>query len=390
MTLDKRLVQARAPSLLLTGLAIAVLHGAYVLHMGVLMAPDTGSYSGWADKLVENGFDYPALIQQARTEFPAALYALFVTLIALLKLAFGDNWALAVVILNLAAHVALGMLLVRLTLRVTASVAAGWVALLFYLGCFELLNWVPSVMSDTIFVWLAFAIFSFAASRILGDSEGWWRVALPATAGVFFRPTGVVLLPDLAWAAYLARKPRLRISAGATLAMVALGTVAGAFLFGWFMQDPGRWPFETLSRSFDTVAQGYSVGEVVNARFETYHRQPQILLDHVLLTADRFVHFFAIGAAGFSLAHWLLSILFFLPCYGLAGWLGFALWRGGHRFGERETRVFFAAGGAVFAYALFHALVQVDFDWRYRVPVIPHLILLAAGGAADLVRRFAR
>jgi hypothetical protein len=48
--------------------------------------------------------------------------------------------------------------------------------------------------------------------------------------------------------------------------------------------------------------------------------------------------------------------------------------------------VFLAAAGAVLAYAVFHGLVQVDFDWRYRLPVIPHLILLAAGGIAVLGR----
>jgi hypothetical protein len=35
---------------------------------------------------------------------------------------------------------------------------------------------------------------------------------------------------------------------------------------------------------------------------------------------------------------------------------------------------------------VFHGLLQVDFDWRYRVPVLPHLALLAAGGVAVLRR----
>jgi hypothetical protein len=80
------------------------------------------------------------------------------------------------------------------------------------------------------------------------------------------------------------------------------------------------------------------------------------------------------------------ELAFFLPCYSLAAWLALALWRGRTAFGASERKVFLAAFGALFSYALFHGLVQVDFDWRYRVPVLPHLILLAAGGLADLVR----
>jgi hypothetical protein len=61
-----------------------------------------------------------------------------------------------------------------------------------------------------------------------------------------------------------------------------------------------------------------------------------------------------------------------------------ALWRGRTGFGAGERKVFLAAFGAILSYAVFHGLVQVDFDWRYRTPILPHLILLAAGGLADL------
>ena len=74
----------------------------------------------------------------------------------------------------------------------------------------------------------------------------------------------------------------------------------------------------------------------------------------------------------------------------MASWLAVALVRGDTAFARPERRVFLAAAGALLAYSVFHAFIQVDFDWRYRVPVLPHLILLAAGGAADLARRIRR
>ncbi|HEY0043838.1 MAG TPA: hypothetical protein VGB62_04730, partial [Allosphingosinicella sp.] len=120
---------------------------------------------------------------------------------------------------------------------------------------------------------------------------------------------------------------------------------------------------------------------------ETFHAPPAGYGDFVLLTADRFLHFFAPGAASFSPAHWAQALIFFVPTYALGGWLCIALCRGDTAFGSGERKVFAAAAGAVLAYALFHGLVQVDFDWRYRLPILPHLILLAGGGAADLLRR---
>lgn len=351
------------------------------------MSPDSQAYAYWSARLVESGFDYPALLAEASVGFPPILYALFGTLLALLRLAFGGGWTTALVVLNFAAHVALGLLVVRLAARATGSGAAAWGALLLYLACFDLLMWVPFVLSDASFVLLAFGIFTLAAARILGDSRGWTAVLAPAAAGVFYRPTGMVLLPDLAWAIYLSKTGGKAIRRGPVLAALAIIVAAAALAFAWIVQEPGRWPLDSLSVAFRNVAAEYALGEVVSGRPETYHSPPAALVDYLLVMADRFVHFFAIGAADYSAAHWLAELAFFLPCYALALWLAVALWRGRTGFAAPERKVFLAAFGALLSYAVFHAMVQVDFDWRYRVPVLPHLILLAAGGLADLLRR---
>lgn len=381
-----RLGALRPPSLWLSALLIAACRGAYLFIVGVRMAPDSVNYAYWSARLLDNGFDLPALLPEASVGFPAILYSLFVTLLALLRLAFGDGWAAATVALNLVASIALGLLIVRLTVRVTASAAAAWGALLLYVGCFDLLMWVPFVLSDTTFVLLAFGIFVLAAARILGDSRGWAAVMAPAAAGIFYRPTGMVLIPDLAWAIYLSRTGGRPIRRWPTVAAVAALVAAGVLVFAWVIQDPSRWPFDPLSVAFRNVAAEYAAGQVVSGRPETYHLPPTGLVDILLLSADRFVHFFAPGAADYSAAHWIAVLAFFLPCYALACWLAVALWRGRTDFGPAERKVFLAAFGAVFSYAVFHALIQVDFDWRYRTPILPHLILLAAGGLADLTR----
>ncbi|HYW17051.1 MAG TPA: hypothetical protein VE891_12980 [Allosphingosinicella sp.] len=385
--LPNRLAEVRAPPPWLAALLIAAFHGAYTILFGIRMAPDSQAYAYWSQRLVASGFDYPTLLAEASTGFPAILYALFGTVLALLQLAFGSGWTAALIVLNLAAHVAVGVLIVRLAARATASGAGAWAALLLYLACFDLLMWVPFVLSDPTFVLLAFGIFVLAAARILGDSRGWSAVLAPAAAGIFYRPTGIVLIPDLAWAVYLSKTGSRTIRRGPALAALAAIGLAGALLFAWLVQDPARWPLDALSTTFRNVGAEYALGEVVSGRPETYHSPPTALTDYLLISADRFVHFFAIGAADFSAVHWLAELAFFLPCYGLALWLAVALWRGGTRFAGPERKVFLAAFGAVMSYALFHALVQVDFDWRYRTPILPHLILLAAGGLADLLRR---
>lgn len=386
-TLGQRLAGARPPSPWTALLLIGLGHGAYVLATGASLANDSVAYAYWSARLVESGFDYPAVIAEARTVFPPLLYVMFATLLALLRLALGEGWQAGLVALNFAAHLGLGLLLVRLAARLTGSGAAAWGALLLFLGCFDLLVWVPVILSDATFVFLAFAIFALAAARILGEARGWLPVLALAAAGIFYRPTGIVLVPDLAWAFYLAKQRRPRLRKGQALAALAAATLMLAFVFAWFMQDPGRWPFDLLASSFRDSAAGYAIGEVVSARPETFHAPPRHIGDFMLISADRFLHFFAFDAAAFSRAHMVVELAFLLPCYTLAAWLAVALWRGRTAFPAAERKVFLAAYGALFSYALFHALVQVDFDWRYRLPVLPHLILLAAGGLADLLRK---
>ncbi|HET9428321.1 MAG TPA: hypothetical protein VFO69_08180 [Allosphingosinicella sp.] len=377
-----------APGPWQVALIIFLVHGSYVVVAGPTTGQDSATYARLAQQLVESGFDYAGQLAQVNPEFPAILYVLFVTLVALLQLAFGSAWQFALIALNLGADVGVGLIILRLVGRSTSSNAARWAALLLFLGCFDLFQWVRYALSDSTFVFIAFAIFALVAARILGDSRGWMAVIGLAGAGIFYRPTGIVLVPDLAWAAYLARVGRLPIHRGRLVLGFGAAAVSAAGLFAWLMQDPQRWPFAILARAFEVTASGYLAGAVVDARFETYHAPPSDLIDYVLISGDRFIHFFAPGAADFSATHWVAQLIFFVPCYAFAAWLLVALWRSDTGFGDSERKLFFASAGAVLAYATFHGLVQVDFDWRYRSPILPHLILLAAGGIADIERRF--
>lgn len=382
-----RLARAQPPSPLIVAMAVTVLHGAYSLSLGVIMAPDSRNYAYWSERLLDSGFAYGPLLTEAKVGFPAAPYALFATLLALLRLAFDEGWPTALVALNFAAHVGLGVGLVLLTHRLTGSGAAAWGALLLFLGCHDLLQWVNFVLADATFALLAFVIFVLASKRILGEARSWLGVALPTAAGIFYRPTGIVLVPAVVLAWMLSRKPKMFLRRGSVIGMTTVAAVAAAVSFAWLVQDPNRWPFGIFSNAFDIVGNGYRGGEVVNGRLETYHAPPSALPDYVLISLDRFVHFFAVGAAGYSPGHWLVSAGFLLPCYALAGWLLLAIWRGKTSFSMQQRKIFILAAGAILAFAAFHALVQVDFDWRYRTPILPHLILLSAGGIADLLRR---
>lgn len=113
-------------------------------------------------------------------------------------------------------------------------------------------------------------------------------------------------------------------------------------------------------------------------RFETYVTAPVSLVDFLLQMLSRACHFGVFFAGFLTRRQNLFGVLFFVPAYALAA---LALWQrrsGGPAVADRRSDVLFASLGFVSAFWLFHAAVRVDFDWRYRLPVLPHLILLAA------------
>jgi hypothetical protein len=384
--LAERLRLLAGPSPRVAFAIAAVVYGIILAAFGMIYAPDSRSYSAAADQLIATGFDYATVVAESRSAYPPAMYALFATLVAVLKLLFGSSWGVAVGVLNVAAAAGTATVVADITRRATGSGAAAWCALALFLTCFNIGLWVPFALSDVTFLFLSFLVFALAADRILHEGKSWVPVFALAVVAAFYRPTGAVLLPSAAWAFYLARS---RPGTGRRVAasVVTLVAVAGTFLFAWFVQQPSRWPMEAFTRPLERTARYYAVGEVVSARPETAHAPPVSVLDHVAIAGDRFLHFFAVTAADFSLSHNLVNAVFFVPAYALALWLFVAMVRQRDGLSQPQRDVFLAAAVFVLVTAAFHGLLQIDFDWRYRLPILPHLVLLAAGGAAVLLRR---
>lgn len=383
----ERLVRTLRPMPAGAAFAVAALvHGAYAAAVGVTHAGDTRVYAQAADRLIASGFDYASVVGQTQAMYPPALYVLFASVVALLKLLFGERWDVAVVVLNVLAAAGVAGLLVTAARRATGSAAAAWCAMGLFLVSFGIVIWTPVVLSDTTFFFVAFLVFALAADRVLHRERSWVPVFVLAAAAAFYRPPGVVLAPAVAWAMFLAHS-RPGAARRTATAAASLAAVVGTVVFSWIMQQPSRWPVHALSGTVRETARTYSIGEVVSARPLTYHAPPVSVPEYAAVAGDRFLHFFAVTAADFSLPHNLVNALFFVPVYALAAWLLVAMLRDRDGLSQPQRDVFLAAAGFVLFTAAFHGLLQVDFDWRYRLPILPHLVLLAAGGAAVLLRR---
>jgi len=364
------------------------------------MSPDSFTYSLWADKLIAHRFNYRAYLVGTESNFPPLLYLGFVTIVALVKVLAGSAWAVAIIALNLVAESLVGALLVKTVLDVTHSRLAAWGALGLYLICFEIFNWTHFVLSDSTFLLISFALFALMAKVLLTHRPRWVFLTWPTVLALvflalFYRPTGIVLLPVIMVAFWLwphrqranAAFEPLHFHPGVIGAGVFLAT-ALVLAHGYFVQDPARWPFQALSHTIRYTAGNYAAGMVVSGRPVTFHAPPVSLPDYAAITTARFLYFFSFLSSDFSLPHNLIAALFFAPTYLLAGVGLYGLFRRGTGLNGREERVVVLSILLVLAFSFFHALIHLDFDWRYRVPVMPHLIFLAALGIRTVQHRF--
>jgi|ERR1041385_5200333 hypothetical protein len=313
------------------------------------VSPDSQLYIRLADGLVSRDLS-PLLHLQAViwTKF------VYVALLAAARAITPAHWMVVMVAINVISSAFVAVMLVDL-LRGTRALVA-W---LFYLLSYEIVQWMHFVLTDLLYTAVAFAAFYFVVRRrpVL--------VALCVLVAMFIRPPGVVLIP-LVLLAQL--RPRVAVS------ILAIGAALVFLVRTAVLDDPARWPFAAWRSKAVQFSAIEKRGEVIDGRTETY--RPGASLP--LIAAERFARFFQITAAGFSRAHKLVNLAYFVPLY-ILGIL--AIIR------RRHERLVFLALLWIGTFAFFHAITVIDYDWRHRAPLIPHFVVLAAISSSIPTRR---
>jgi hypothetical protein len=366
----------------IAAIVVLIVHGAFVFRLGVFLSPDSIQFSRWADLLLASGFDYGTVVREAGSHnVPTGMYMLFATLVALAKLVAGAEWAAVLIAANVVFDALTAAVLIHLVFLATRSTAAVMLALVAWILCFDVVTWVRMPLTDVPFLLAGFAAFaSLAAPRLASrrfTKKSLTAAALLTAAGLLLRPVGFVWIVLMAIVfLVVSRRAGLR-----RVVVISLLVAAAIFALHTFVvRHPERWPIPLFERSVRWDARSYERGDVVLGRPETSHARPSTFVDYAAITADRFVHFFAFISASFSARHNLMSAAFYGALYLLAIVAVIAATSRDSAVAE----VVILSALIVLAVAFWHSLVVIDFDWRYRLPILPHLIFMAACGATTV------
>lgn len=345
--------------------ALALLHGAWILVRGMRWGADIDRFSQWGDTLVALQFNPVAYLRGVDFVAPPVLYLGWVYVVAVAKVIAGSRWGWVILGLNWLAVILIAWLVLTTVQRLTASRLALVVAGVG-LASFEILMFVNFPLSDILFLALATGILVFSLRVAERPAR---RDVIAGTCLVLvaciFRPAAAPLVA-LWLVALLGRQARRWV-----VPLVILATL----VFAAIMQDVSRWPVEPLRGWFGYLKIDYDHGATVIGRPATWVAPPVSYLDYLALIYRRWAYFFAIVLDGYSRAHRIGNVLYFLPLYALAV-IGAC--------SARLRRASILLVIAIVLVSAFHAMQEVDYDHRYRLPALPPLIILASLGAGSL------
>jgi 4-amino-4-deoxy-L-arabinose transferase-like glycosyltransferase len=313
----------------------------------------------------------------------------FLLAMAIARAVSPKHWTYLLLTVNIIAAALTTTLLIDLVRRTTRSTLVGGAALLLYLTSFDMQVWVSRMLTDTLYTLFAFIPFYLVCRGLLGDAPARSHrfLVIAIALAMLSRPPGLVLIPLVIFALLVLPPGQSANRRRWAICISVVLTIATLVVRTWVVQDPERWPFSFVREKIREFSHREKRGEVIYDRREADRPMPSSFGDHLLMQGDRFVRFFQIVSPTFSRAHNLVS----LASFGTMFLLGIAAIVCSLRNNDPPRRA--AALAAVLwilTFAFFHAITILDFDWRFRAPLIAHFVFLAACGLDHLARRGAR
>ena len=366
---------------------IIIIWGGYSIRLGYVMSPDSYTYSNWADNLISCNFNIFAYLESVQFFVPSYLYLGFVALVSAAKIVGGSFWPWLIVAINVILGASLGVMLADTVFLITKNKISALFAVLLYIFNIEIFLWARYILSDISYMFINFFVF-YLLIKFLTDGAFFkfkylLLIFIALLMSCFYRPVGFLMAPIVILFCYLIFKKDIRLKKQfwyALFCFIFIAMVIHSLTLKYIValqSQPGGMPLS------DFIVNLYKQGVVIHDRSHTFHNIPITVLDYFKITIDKFVSFFYFSDHMFSFIHKFLNYILFVPLYVFA-MLGIT-----SIFKEKTGSVKnFAVSFSIvviLVYAAYHAMTIIDFDWRYRLVILPYMIILAGIGFAFLM-----
>ena len=329
------------------------------------MSSDSNKFSDLADNLIKfdlNIFDFSKRV-------PSFFITVPVSLIALVKIIFTDKWQQAFLFLNLALLFFSMIIFAKTLLIIKVRSFLIFITLPLIVMSVDVLTWPRYILSDMNYAFLIILITYFITKGIVEYKYNYWMIFLilflilvtrPSSIPAIFATTSFIIISRYKF--FL--KPKI------VLISIFILSILIPLLFG-LLYSIVEINFGENSQLNWWILSKVKVGMIIHDRPETWVGEPSNFKDVVYIYFLRLINFFNPYASTFSLTHNILNIAQVLIIF-----LSISIWSffGGHI--ENQDKLFFFIILLSLSVASFHSFTLIDYDWRYRFPIILPLIML--------------
>lgn len=369
-----------------------IFFGFYAILRDPILSKDSYTYARWADILIKHSFNYKAFFNDVSFVVPPYLYSGFVTVVALTKKILGENWQQGVVTVNAIAYISVSALISHLVFTTTKNSKAAIFSSSLFILCVECFIWVRYVLSDATFLFII--VFStyllFLLSEKKGSKKLWFTGIFTILFIATYRPTSLPLLIVIMLSYSLFQ---LNISsqiyrssiAKYSLSFFVISVSISIFLMAYIMQDISRWPIDFARDYLNIISELYKQGNIVDDRPETFVANPETYFDYIKVIFNRFYYFFAFSIDAYSPRHSLLNYFIFIPSYvfGIIG--AFYILSSKSNISEQTWKLGMISLLIVCFTFVFVSFLLIDYDWRYRLVIMPYIFILAGVGISKVL-----
>lgn len=342
----------------------------YILNAGYSMSSDSLRFSSWADDLIKFNFNLFEFYSIDKDYHRPNLFffTLPVIIIGLCKVFFASDWQYAFLLLNLI----LVFFSLTFFINILLSINVRPILISFTLPIIvisvDMLTWPRFILSDVIYIFLVISSIYIVLNIIINNKIDFIKLSLIILLLLSSRPTSIpVIFSIILFVLFL--KFNFFLKKKYILLILLTMIISAPFVLGFvylfleynFSDNP------KVEFLINMVKQGM----IIHDRPDTWVSSPNNFFDLIIIYLLRIVNFFNPYASTFSVLHILLN--FFQTILIV---ISIIIWLFSFSSVEIKDKLFFFIILLSLSVASFHSFTLIDYDWRYRFPIILPLIMV--------------
>ncbi len=343
----------------------------YILNTGYSMSSDSERFARWADELIKlnfNIFDF-FLIDKFTVRPHLFFFSVPVFLIAVCKVIFVNEWQFAFLLLNLILVFFSLVFFVKSLLLIKVRPILIALTLPIIVISVDMLIWPRFILSDMIYAFLVLYVTHFIIRGIIIDRINYLKLFIIIFLLFASRPSSIPVVVAIMLFIVISKFQIFLKQKNILLFLLAI-FISIPFVLGlaYLIIEIN---FSGIAK-IDFLTDMVKKGMIIHDRPETWISKPDNFIDILFIYFLRLINFFNPYASTFSILHISLNVIqISIILLSISIWSFF----GSHI--KIYNKIFLFILLLSFSVAAFHSFILIDYDWRYRFPIIlPMLMLL--------------